>query len=720
MNAPVSETRGRAYLFGPYRLDSAERLLLRAGRPVPLTPKVFDLLEILVTNHGHLVAKEALITALWPDSFVEEGGLTRCVSVLRKALGDDGAAGQQYIETVPKRGYRFIGSVSEAEIGGPISNGPGSSVSGGRSTARLSWRFIALAAATLVTIAALVYAVRPMPAADAHASMNPVHRQLTFTGKEGIPTLSPDGSRIAYVSYQSPDRQLIVREREGGQGVVMFRAPELGSLRWSPDGTALMFWARGDAKDGLYFAPMAGGAASKLGPGPAVAAWSPDGSTIAVGRPLVGQISIRNRQGIESSLISLADVTRWISDIDWSPVSGQLLVVTNDQQGRHTIWTVRSDGSQQRRLHVDTGEISTARWTRDGRALYYHRRIGQTSSVYKLQVPEREGDAAQPVPLVSGLETDGSFGISDDGKRLVYARAPYFSSLWTVDLPVSGTVKTRLLTDGTWRTERPRFSPDGKRIVFTVGYEDRSNLYTMPADGGTPRQLTFLDAFNAAGVWSNDGRSIAFVSTVGGRPEVWSVSAEGGSPGRLSPLPVSDSLELAWSPEANILFHQPGNRNFLALNPATGETGPFFGDGSAGWIFAPTFSPDGRRVAVGWSRRPNTGLWLIDLRDRTETLVTQEAGQPIGWSPDGAAIYVIDGKRSAYRDLAVDLGETMTQAAVRRVSLDGRIETVVELPFAEIGGVAISPDARQLVCSVYSTRSDVWLVEPFDPSVEYR
>ena len=282
-------------------------------------------------------------------------------------------------------------------------------------------------------------------------------------------------------------------------------------------------------------------------------------------------------------------------------------------------------------------------------------------------------------------------------------------------MPVSVAVQARPLTGGTWRIERPRFSPDGQRILFTVGHETRANLYAIPSNGGTPTQLSLLDGFNGGGVWSKDGRSIAFVSTSGGQPQVWTMGANGESPARVSSVRVSDSFELAWLP-AGILLHQPGNRNFLALEPVTRRVSPYFGDGSTGWIFSPTVSPDGRQVAVAWSRGQNSGLWLIDARDRSQKLLTRSAMQPIGWSPDGKSVFVVDGKRFAYRDLAVDLGETTTETKIRRVALSGRIDPVVDLPFEEVGGVAISPDTRRLVCSVYSASSDVWLLEPFDPA----
>ena len=100
------------YEFGPYRLDTAERLLLRDGQPVPLTPKAFEMLVVLVERSGHLVEKDELMKVVWAEAFVEESNLTNNVSVLRKLLGQ-GENGRSYIETVPKRGYRFMVPVKE-------------------------------------------------------------------------------------------------------------------------------------------------------------------------------------------------------------------------------------------------------------------------------------------------------------------------------------------------------------------------------------------------------------------------------------------------------------------------------------------------------------------------------------------------------------------------------------------------------------------------------
>jgi DNA-binding winged helix-turn-helix (wHTH) protein len=111
--------------FGSWRIDREQRLLTKESEVIPLAPKVFDTLLVLVESGGRMIEKETLLRKIWPDAFVEEGSLARNISTLRKALGES-PQDQKYIVTVPRRGYRFVAKVSAPEA----ANRPG----GGDST----------------------------------------------------------------------------------------------------------------------------------------------------------------------------------------------------------------------------------------------------------------------------------------------------------------------------------------------------------------------------------------------------------------------------------------------------------------------------------------------------------------------------------------------------------------------------------------------------------
>ena len=165
----------RLYAFGPFRLDATEKLLLKNEDPVPLTPKAFETLLILIQKNGSLVQKDELIAQLWPDSFVEENSLAQNIYLLRKALGE-GPGEHAYIETVPRRGYRFIAKViqlSEADDsvpegrvseeagfeearGGAISSQAGSDKPAAKARPRLALSLLALVALASAVAAAYV------------------------------------------------------------------------------------------------------------------------------------------------------------------------------------------------------------------------------------------------------------------------------------------------------------------------------------------------------------------------------------------------------------------------------------------------------------------------------------------------------------------------------------------------------------------------------------
>src|SRR6266567_4530220 len=160
----MGEPATSVYEFGDYQLDLSNKALLRKGTMVPLTPKVFDTLVLLVENSGRLVEKDEFLRRLWPDSFVEETAVAESVSRLRKALGD--TEGQRFILTVPKRGYRFVADITKtapAEPAPPLPSLSGRPPSWRRPSVALLGIAVLLAAGTtdeLITQLAKIGAIR--------------------------------------------------------------------------------------------------------------------------------------------------------------------------------------------------------------------------------------------------------------------------------------------------------------------------------------------------------------------------------------------------------------------------------------------------------------------------------------------------------------------------------------------------------------------------------
>jgi Tol biopolymer transport system component len=262
-------------------------------------------------------------------------------------------------------------------------------------------------------------------------------------------------------------------------------------------------------------------------------------------------------------------------------------------------------------------------------------------------------------------------------------------------------------------------SPDGTSIVVNVGYQSATELYTLPLTGGTLKRLTFLNAFSVGGAWSPDGRSIAFASTKGGFPGIWIVAAGGGVPRAVPSADLSDGMDLTWSPGPRILYQQKGNQNYKALDPDTGAEHPLTQGNSPSWMFFPVHSADGTQVAVQWNRPSKRGIWVIGLKNRSMAVAYESSASvtPLGWSADGRSVYVVEGRPFKGRDFSSPLAETTTDGRILMVPVQGgKVTTVLSIPFEEFGGVAMTPDAKRFVVTVYSSLSDVWMVDNFDGS----
>jgi len=264
MKTPKNNEAKPLYEFGPFSLDARERVLTRDKNEIPLAPKVFETLLLLVQNRGHVLEKEMLLRELWPGTFVEEGSLTQSISQLRKVLSDDGGR-ESYIQTVPKHGYRFIAQVNEHNgrlhdtVAGaitPVVEGSRETPTGTVGSAGLlrqiflrpvtvGWTTVAL-----IIVAALVWAVFrfSQPATGTRTTqlqMNPPPGSR-FQVEQGF-AISPDGRTVAFVAGK-PAGKLWVRTLDSASFQQLPDTDGAAFPFWSPDGRSIGFFAQGKLK----------------------------------------------------------------------------------------------------------------------------------------------------------------------------------------------------------------------------------------------------------------------------------------------------------------------------------------------------------------------------------------------------------------------------------------------------------------------------------------
>jgi serine/threonine protein kinase len=542
--------------------------------------------------------------------------------------------------------------------------------------------------------------------------IEPTHRQITFTGKVSYPAISPDGNFIAYVCEVSAvEKKVFVQDLTGGQPLEVFKDKSIFHLRWSPDGSELLISAGNDSVYGCYIVPRLGGTSQRFASFRSTS-WSPDGSHFAGINIWLKRIWFTNKSTGDTASISLKGSFTWLWDIDWSPGGDQLLFLTQDQE-QYTIWTIRADGTQQYKIVEDSVRLSSPRWSSKGDEIYYLRSHGQTEDLMKIKIASAIGKIRGSAQVLqAGLQAGSFFTLSKDNKRLLYTRLQSYSNLWLVsydDIGDAKTVKTKQLTIGTSSVYSPSISPDGKQVAFSMGNLSQANIFVIPIEGGQMKQLTFFNSYNVWAVWSPDGKEIAFGSNQSGTPKVWRVNSNGGTPRPFDKSELSgDSYVLTWFPGPDILYQRPGNRNFHSINSTTGEEKPLVENDSVGWMFRPRYSPDGKKVAILWNRRPIPGLWMISIEDSSQVRLHPGSIVPIAWSTDGKWIY---GSSSTSLDIF------STDLSMIPVS-GGEAKTFVILPFENISYISMYPNGKKFVCSVIETQSDVWLMENFDPEVK--
>src|SRR5262245_9907926 len=567
--AIINQQSQPIYEFGPYRLDAAERLLWRDGEVVPLQPKVFDLLVVMVERHGRLLEKDELMKAVWPDTIVEEVNLANNISILRKTLSENG---ERYIETAPKRGYRFVASVQELTgeirrlsvesrlgldgvtkeaVAAADSDEDASSSAAlkPKPLANVIKRYrraaIPALAALIIVGAAIAYAPSLIRQRSQIDRAPKTLARVTFDrGLQSEPTWSPDGRFIAYSSDRNGNFDIWAQPVSGGAPAQITNDPAHDwQPDWAPDGSRIVFRSERDG-GGLFVIPSLGGPARKVSSFGYRPRWSPDGSRILFydsvlrstieppGIFVVGLDGNQPRQ-VLTDFLSGFGFPKY-RGVAWRPDSQQVSVLWESEAGGWNFWTVplaggapiKSEISSEVESQIKAASIGLSRfpwsifdnllWAPSGEAIFFEaqskgvRHLGQVTVEPKslLWVAGRER-------LTVGPGSDTDLAISRDGMKLAYTTRAESTRIWVLPFDAAGG---KVKGEGKAVTEAgvdiivPRLSPDGRKLVYIAHQTGRRELWAQSLeDGHKTLLLAGEESARISGAyWSRDGARLIF------------------------------------------------------------------------------------------------------------------------------------------------------------------------------------------------------------------
>jgi Tol biopolymer transport system component/DNA-binding winged helix-turn-helix (wHTH) protein len=661
----------RFYEFGPFSIDLLSRVLLRDGKPVPLEPKVFDTLLVLVESHGKVVSKEGLMKAVWgPDTFVEEGGIARNISLLRKTI-DAGPEDTQCIATFPKRGYQFVAPVREATEGAPAepdalsaapavaetktwhghlgrAHGQDARATAGGTPAPQIHPVAALAAGMLVLALTLGYRfVRPLPA--------PVvlgYQALTHDGREKRDPLLTDGSRLYFEEKVDGKWVLAVAPTVGGNlSTYSLPSPDVRISDIAPDGSDLVGWEpiAGYSAGTLLVWPVASGTPEVVaGSRVKVPTWSPDRARIAYSDGM-HSLFVAGRHGENPQKV--ATVEGPIDDLRWSP-DGRFLVFwqQDPKSEKGAIWEVAAAGGQPSPLLIGGRKPdSVPRWTGDEGHLLFLSGPDNARDIWvrRENCGPLRWRCREPVRITTSLATHGVPLPSRDGKKLFVLSGQYKRELMRYDQKS----RTFVACLPTLLAGDADFSPDGNWVVYARLPE--RTLWRSRTDGSNAVPLTFAGAEAYSPHWSPDGKRIAYMSiSAQNQYKACVVAAGGGQPQQVVQGAGEEGIP-TWSPDGNFLVFGDtlhiGHASKMAvhlldLRNHRLSTLP----GSKG-LWTPRWSPDGRYIAalaLGDATKAQLGncqsLLLYNFRARNwSTLANIWNVASLAWSGDSEYVYFV-------------------------------------------------------------------------------
>jgi Tol biopolymer transport system component/DNA-binding winged helix-turn-helix (wHTH) protein len=626
-----SERSAQTVRFGIFEADLQTGELYKNGIKVPLQGQPFQVCSLLLEHAGELVTREELRQRVWPeDTFVDfEQALNTAIAKIRLALGDE-ADNPRFVQTLPRRGYRFIGAVAKpdsqavARPAEPVAPKGWSE----RLTARRNWF---LASTTLLLLLA---GIGIWWSSKNRADALPPIEVAPLAGLPGVqmdPDFSPDGNQVTFVLRGAANCGIYTTMVGGEKSLQLTSDCEDSSPTWSPDGRRVAFYRYNDGM-AIYVVPAFGGSEHRLYMGPfhpfaRGLGWSPDGSVLAFsgGRA--------HWKSAWISLLSLVDsTTRQLTspsdqEADYSPafspdgstvafVRGTLAGAVED------LYVVPAAGGVPRRLTFDKTWIKgSPTWTPDGRDIVFSSERGGLASLWRVSA-----SGGTPRPVAGVGVTASSPSISPKGNQLVYMQSFIKENIVRVNLKDEkhGEGPPAVLNLKKGRNWRPNFSPDGKRFAFesVLGH---SEIWACDSDGSNCGQLTSLQGTAGAPRWSPDGRSMAFEFRPKEHSEIYLLEMGGGMPRLLPTLPGADNGGPSWSRDGKwIYFYSDRGGTPFQLWKVPVKGGPPVQLTRSGGVFAAE-SADGRFLY--YSKYEARGIWKVPQSGGEETRVLDQAGE---------------------------------------------------------------------------------------------
>ena len=651
--SPATPSANGIIRFGNFEVDPSAGELRRGGLRIKLGGQPFDVLVTLLQKPGQVVTREELHDKLWAqDTFVDfEHGLNKAINKVREALGDD-ADNPRFVETLPRRGYRFLAAVTRADAAN--SRGiPDTAVGAGQEPALSAppaghhWTRFSIWSAPLLAVLLMGIFIglrtERLPRVKHYT-------QLTNDGLKKNATvasaLATDGSRV-YFWEQDGQQGLIAQVSVAGGSVstlASFQNVRFSTLDYSAATSELLFSF--DFQTPLWALRVPEGSARRRIGDFVVddGSWAPDGQFIAFSS--LNKLMVAKADGSQPRVLATSQDSR-IEDSGieyprWSPDGKRLRFNINSDSGQRSIWEVAADGTNLHPLFTDwiSRNDSGGSWTPDSKYFVYNSVLPSGhSSIFAIRQQSWIFDSRKPVELTPGplsfsaplMSTDGkkifAIGFLDQGELVRHDSktntwVPYLSGISAAGVDFSRDsqwVTYVLVPEGTlWRSrvgggERmqltvppmraglPRWSPDGNRIVF-LGLRPGGQWtpYLVSANGGQPEQLVPEKKMYSDPTWSADGKRIVFGEGAVSPKGIHVVDVESR---QVSDLPGSAGLfSPRWSPEGRLIIaltgvdeSLQGPQKLMIFDLSTEKWREWSEESESGFNY-PAFSRDGRYV----------------------------------------------------------------------------------------------------------------------------